>query len=164
MAVVMVVIVTYFSKNNLTPSKPMRFLRAAFRDLAMFLFSLPYTSWWAASKVLCAVCSSRCNGSNTWFWWLLSPSLSQPEPLLTSWQPLPPRNLGIFVSQGRRREAQWQGGTFKVGRQGESLNENTRIYLSCLHYQPLIPSLGIQEPPLASLGRVTFVVISSHST
>ena len=26
----------YFSKNNLTPPKPMRFLRAAFRDLAMF--------------------------------------------------------------------------------------------------------------------------------
>ena len=25
-----------FSKNNLTPPKPMRFLRAAFRDLAMF--------------------------------------------------------------------------------------------------------------------------------
>ena len=36
-AVVTVVIVTYFSKNNLTPRKPMRFLRAAFRDLAMFL-------------------------------------------------------------------------------------------------------------------------------
>ena len=35
-AVVTVVIVTYFSKNNLTPQKPMRFLRAAFRDLAMF--------------------------------------------------------------------------------------------------------------------------------
>ena len=36
-AVVTVVIVTYFSKNNLTPRQPMRFLRAAFRDLAMFL-------------------------------------------------------------------------------------------------------------------------------
>ena len=36
-AVVTVVIVTYFSKNNLTPPKPMRFLRAAFRDLAMFI-------------------------------------------------------------------------------------------------------------------------------
>ena len=36
-AVVMVVIVTYFSKNNLTPQKRMRFLRAAFRDLAMFI-------------------------------------------------------------------------------------------------------------------------------
>ena len=35
-AVVTNVIVVYFSKNNLTPGKPMRFLRAAFRDLAMF--------------------------------------------------------------------------------------------------------------------------------
>ena len=39
-AVVTVVVVTFFSKNNLTPPKPMRFLRAAFRDLAMF-FILP---------------------------------------------------------------------------------------------------------------------------
>ena len=37
-AVVTVVVVTFFSKNYLTPPKPMRFLRAAFRDLAMFLF------------------------------------------------------------------------------------------------------------------------------
>ena len=35
-AVVTVVVVTFFSKDNLTPPKPMRFLRAAFRDLAMF--------------------------------------------------------------------------------------------------------------------------------
>ena len=35
-AVVTVVVVTFFSKNNLTPPKPMRFLRAAFRDIAMF--------------------------------------------------------------------------------------------------------------------------------
>ena len=35
-AVVTVVVVTFFSKNNLTPPKSMRFLRAAFRDLAMF--------------------------------------------------------------------------------------------------------------------------------
>ena len=32
---------TFFSKNNLTPPKPMRFLRAAFRDLAMFQEGLP---------------------------------------------------------------------------------------------------------------------------
>ena len=35
-AVVTVVVVTFFSKNNLTPPKPMRFLRAAFCNLAMF--------------------------------------------------------------------------------------------------------------------------------
>ena len=35
-AVVTVVVVTFFSKKNFTPPKPMRFLRAAFRDLAMF--------------------------------------------------------------------------------------------------------------------------------
>ena len=34
--VVTVVVVTFFSKNNLTPPKLMRFLRAAFRDLAIF--------------------------------------------------------------------------------------------------------------------------------
>ena len=36
-AVVTVVVVTFYSKNNLTPPKLMRFLRAAFRDLAIFL-------------------------------------------------------------------------------------------------------------------------------
>ena len=30
--VVTVVVVTFFSKKNFTPPKPMRFLRAAFRD------------------------------------------------------------------------------------------------------------------------------------
>ena len=35
-AVVTVVVVTFFSKKNFTPPKPMRFLRAAFRDLVMF--------------------------------------------------------------------------------------------------------------------------------
>ena len=39
-AVVTVVVVTFFSKKNFTPPKQMRFLRAAFRDLAMF-FSCP---------------------------------------------------------------------------------------------------------------------------
>ena len=39
-AVVTVVVVTFFSKNNLTPPKPMRFLRAAFRDLAMFFYKV----------------------------------------------------------------------------------------------------------------------------
>ena len=43
-AVVMVVIVTYFSKNKLTPQKPMIFLRAAFRDLAMFFSSMSCTT------------------------------------------------------------------------------------------------------------------------
>ena len=38
--VVTVVIMPYFRKNNLTPQKPMRFLRAAFCDLAMFFFGL----------------------------------------------------------------------------------------------------------------------------
>ena len=39
--VVTVVIKPYFRKNNLTPQKPMRFLRAAFRDLAMFSDGFP---------------------------------------------------------------------------------------------------------------------------
>ena len=39
-AVVTEVVVTFFSKNNLTLPKPMRFLRAAFCDLAMFFFIL----------------------------------------------------------------------------------------------------------------------------
>ena len=37
-ALVTVVVVTFFSKNNLTPPQLMRFLRAAFRDLAMFFY------------------------------------------------------------------------------------------------------------------------------
>ena len=40
-AVVTVAVVTFFSKKNFTPPKPMRFLRAAFRDLAMFFKAFP---------------------------------------------------------------------------------------------------------------------------
>ena len=59
-AVVTVVVVTFFSKNNLTPPKPMRFLRAAFRDLAMFF---PKFRWLFGQLVLnCALGNWSCEG------------------------------------------------------------------------------------------------------
>ena len=38
-SVVTVVVVTFFCKINLTPQKSIRFLRAAFRDLAIFFLT-----------------------------------------------------------------------------------------------------------------------------